>query len=107
LINKEKTEIMIIKVLPSGGSGLFTYCKCDAGFKANADGECEDVDECLADLCGPNTDCENIPGSYLCPCADGFNENTNGLCVDINECLLDPTPCDGNADCLNIFGSYL
>ncbi|CBY07539.1 unnamed protein product [Oikopleura dioica] len=85
--------------------GSYT-CTCVNGYIGN-DGECEDVDECLADLCGPNTDCENIPGSYLCPCADGFNENTNGLCVDINECLLDPTPCDGNADCLNIFGSYL
>ncbi|CAG5102437.1 Oidioi.mRNA.OKI2018_I69.chr1.g300.t1.cds [Oikopleura dioica] len=99
--------VIISQDLPTGGTGLFTYCKCADGYTTNADGKCEDVDECLLDLCGPNTDCENFPGSYLCPCADGFTENAVGICDDVDECSLDPNPCDGNADCLNTFGSYL
>ena len=34
-----------------------------------------DIDECMAsmDLCHPNANCTNTPGSYTCACNQGYS----------------------------------
>ena len=34
-----------------------------------------DIDECMAsmDLCHPNANCTNTPGSYTCACNEGYS----------------------------------
>lgn len=46
-------------------------CFCKTGFKA-VGAECEDLDECLTNPCGPAAICTNVRGSYHCECESGF-----------------------------------
>ncbi|XP_072104264.1 uncharacterized protein [Mobula birostris] len=52
---------------------------CQPGFKLEADLGCTDINECteVAQLCGPNTRCHNILGSYFCTCMQGFQPYIN------------------------------
>ncbi|XP_056424057.1 fibrillin-3-like [Hyla sarda] len=80
-------------------------CACDVGFQGNGE-DCEDVDECLEDVCKDNTTiCVNTVGSYMCICKPGFRFN-NSQCSDIDECATDNHNCHAMADCYNTFGGY-
>ena len=47
-------------------------CLCLLGFTG---AQCEDIDECLQNLCQTNADCTNSLGSFSCHCQAGFIEN--------------------------------
>ncbi|XP_075404138.1 adhesion G protein-coupled receptor E1 [Tenrec ecaudatus] len=48
--------------------------------------DCADIDECFQDqlLCGPNSVCINVPGSYNCRCMVGFRPNPESSWKDGN-----------------------
>ncbi|KAI6235670.1 Latent-transforming growth factor beta-binding protein 2 [Aphelenchoides besseyi] len=48
-------------------------CRCLAGYLANQNGLCQDIDECRvgAAACQPSARCRNVEGSYECRCPDG------------------------------------
>ncbi|XP_053321810.1 sushi domain-containing protein 1 isoform X2 [Spea bombifrons] len=59
-------------------------CYCVEGYRpmngmepfqeSNEKSFCTDVDECsVPDICGHNSRCKNIPGSYECYCAEGYS----------------------------------
>uniref|UniRef100_UPI00398E8E3E adhesion G protein-coupled receptor E3-like isoform X2 n=1 Tax=Pristiophorus japonicus TaxID=55135 RepID=UPI00398E8E3E len=85
---------------------------CALGHIKNGDGICIDEDECLADMCGPDTICDNTIGGFRCICRRGFtmlrNRQLDGqsvsFCVDEDECLSNP--CGLNAICHNTEGSF-
>ena len=54
-------------------------CSCLLGFTG---AQCEDIDECLQNLCQANADCTNSLGSFLCHCQAGFIENGRDCIVD-------------------------
>jgi len=90
-------------------------CDCDDGYTRNAEGVCEDDDECTL---GTNNCvnemvggvCKNSPGSFDCSCHVGYSgdgvEMADGGsgCTDVNEC--DENPCEVNEFCINTVGSY-
>jgi len=54
-----------------------------------------DKDECLTDMCGPNSTvngCTNSLGSYSCDCKDGY-EDKDGTCVGLSDLLRLITTC--------------
>ncbi|XP_059929195.1 adhesion G protein-coupled receptor E1-like [Gadus macrocephalus] len=94
-------------------------CICFSGYEIPpehlpVDGSygCVDIDECVRkpDICGPDSICTNLNGTYNCTCLPGFNDTnpagilgTSHSCEDINECL--EMDC-GEGDCNNIPASY-
>ncbi|KAK1785560.1 hypothetical protein P4O66_018920, partial [Electrophorus voltai] len=100
------------------------YCNCKPGYQTyprtfnftlSSSKRCRDIDECseVKDLCGPNSKCNNFPGSYFCTCKPGFKPSndkkifnaTQGVkCHDINECEYER--CGENATCHNTSGSF-
>ena len=74
-----------------------TKCQCMSGYQPNANGQiCLDINECDKNVCaGPNTACQNAPGSYSCTCVEGFASNVS---IDGANCLAIPKPVsDKNA----------
>jgi len=88
-------------------TGTYQCGDCNAGYAPDADGECVDIDECVAlsRACDPRTDCTNTAGSYTCSaCPAGLRGDAKKGCQDIDECLSNP--CDELASCTNVFGGY-
>ena len=81
-------------------------CTCNAGYEGDPLTGCVDINECRNDVCGPNGNCVNTPGSYECECIVGYTSLApKGGCVDINECVSAP-PCGPNSICSNTVGSF-
>ncbi|KAM8960530.1 LOW QUALITY PROTEIN: sushi domain-containing protein 1 [Pelodytes ibericus] len=79
-------------------------CYCEEGYRLQSGTEpfqesgdkflCTDINECaVADICGRNALCKNIPGSYECYCAEGyilqndtepFLANNTSFCIAID-----------------------
>ena len=59
-----------------------------------------DVDECISNPCGANTDCSNVVGSFRCSCKEGY-KMVNGS-NQIGAIL-----CIGKAVCSRIISMYL
>ncbi|RWS20763.1 Fibulin-1-like protein [Leptotrombidium deliense] len=83
----------------------------------NRNGVCEDIDECIEDVCPDDKLCKNTPGSFVCnedhenlvafeKCSIGyfFNKHSN-TCEDIDECQLEIDNCM-EFGCENTIGSY-
>ncbi|KAI8496318.1 hypothetical protein Bbelb_261590 [Branchiostoma belcheri] len=84
-------------------AGSYT-CKCQEGYEGDGKEACTDKDECLEDICGPNSiSCSNTIGSYNCSCQQGFFFDGTS-CADVDECLT--SPCHDFADCTNLPGNY-
>ncbi|KAK4816339.1 hypothetical protein QYF61_015653 [Mycteria americana] len=80
-------------------------CECNMGYKQDANGDCNDVDECTSNPCS-NGDCVNTPGSYYCKCHTGFQRTpTKQACIDIDECIQNGVLCK-NGRCVNTDGSF-
>jgi hypothetical protein len=88
--------------------GSFT-CSCSEGFEADTDGNCVDIDECVAetDSCTDNADCANNLGGHSCTCADGYVGGGNQNCYDIDECANGFDNCSDFATCENTEGSFI
>ncbi|XP_005795282.1 nidogen-1 [Xiphophorus maculatus] len=70
---------------PSQGNE-FT-CQCASGF--NGDGRtCYDIDECRENpqICGPNSICNNQPGTFRCECDEGYQFGIDGrTCIEVDQ----------------------
>lgn len=68
------------------GSG---FCICPKGFTLDANGHCRDIDECTEmsdfEVCGVNSECINLPGSYQCLCSPGYTGNSRQGCTKIRK----------------------
>jgi hypothetical protein len=63
--------------------------ECPLGYIPDADGKCQDVDECKFNNgeCDPNVTCTNTPGSRTCgACSADFIGDGYYGCKDPNEC---------------------
>ncbi|XP_059158121.1 uncharacterized protein LOC131942326 [Physella acuta] len=69
----------------NGSNGAECFCK--SGYKLNANGTCEDIDECKDKICSQL--CFNTNGSFICSCFNGYTLNKN----DLRSC----DACQGNA----------
>ena len=82
---------------------------CAPGY-TGFDGECTNVDECIApDFCGTGaTACTDVPGTFVCTCGPGYAAATptGAFCQNINECLAATNPCGAGA-CTDNAGSYV
>jgi hypothetical protein len=93
-------------VCDDSGSGV--TCKCLPGFKEVGANTCEDIDECLDNVCGEEQTCYNTIGAYKCECDKGYYwDNNDQTCKDFDECQI-PNLCGGAnaATCTNLGGSY-
>lgn len=81
-------------------------CVCPAGFMKDADGNCNDINECrMGDVCGGGSECTNFDGGFRCDCEAGF-ELVGDECRDIDECAEGIDTCADTATCFNDPGSY-
>ncbi|XP_030401284.1 CD97 antigen-like isoform X3 [Gopherus evgoodei] len=103
-----------------------THCTCLDGYQPHENRfftdpteTCDDINECLGPSpaeCGPNGNCNNVPGSYYCTCLDGyepssgranFTHASENSCQDIDECQgPSPADCGPHAHCTNVPRSY-
>ncbi|XP_013412332.1 signal peptide, CUB and EGF-like domain-containing protein 3 [Lingula anatina] len=83
-------------------NGTDFKCDCLPGYE-DINGTCTDIDECLTDICPPNSRCINKEGSYRCECLPGFK---GGSCTDIDECKIPSTCSNPRTQCVNTVGSY-
>uniref|UniRef100_A0A3P8XHJ0 Adhesion G protein-coupled receptor E8 n=1 Tax=Esox lucius TaxID=8010 RepID=A0A3P8XHJ0_ESOLU len=81
---------------------------------------CNNIDECVEtpNICGSNSNCTNLPGTYNCSCLEGyapsnpalaFNPSNNPCTVQseyVNECLDIHKACGYYASCTNTPGSH-
>ncbi|XP_052356709.1 adhesion G protein-coupled receptor E1-like [Oncorhynchus keta] len=98
-------------------------CQCVSGYKippkhlpTNESYGCQDINECeeTANLCGPHSNCINLPGVYNCSCLEGFVPSdpalalnpTRNPCTDVNECVEIEKVCGGFGKCTNTPGNY-
>ena len=80
---------------------------CSAGFEDQANGNCQDIDECSRNThnCNQNAECSNTPGSFTCACLAGYRGD-GVKCEEIDECAENIHACDINAACDNTPGAY-
>lgn len=81
-------------------------CMCKDGWTGNT---CdEDIPECTntPQICGPNSRCNEVQGSYQCLCNDGYQMSANLECQNINECNTTRHNCHPNAQCKDTEGHY-
>ncbi|VDK42368.1 unnamed protein product [Anisakis simplex] len=100
------------------------HCVCPRGYFENANGICEDINECngTPSPCPPTPVdlCVNTPGSFNCTCKQGFKKPSGCRspaecpCVDVDECkegiLMNNgslrSACGTAAKCSNTLGGY-
>eukprot|EP00095_Tigriopus_kingsejongensis_P012598 maker-scaffold642_size120736-snap-gene-0.27 protein:Tk12598 transcript:maker-scaffold642_size120736-snap-gene-0.27-mRNA-1 annotation:"GH13743" len=104
-----------------GESCLSSRCVCRRGYERNPAGDCVDLNECLlGNVCGVNSVCKNLPGSYDCECPSGFQGNPFTSCQSCSgsscSCLppyqdiegrcqlADCSNCEAPAKCVQITG---
>ncbi|XP_064171437.1 adhesion G protein-coupled receptor E3-like isoform X1 [Anguilla rostrata] len=103
---------------PNAECTSYGGCVCILGYEypvnvlPTPESFCYDIDECAyyPDICLPNADCINTPGSYTCICYEGFIKKimpasaASNPCEDVDECA--PNPCGARTDCYNTVGSF-
>ncbi|KAK2151436.1 hypothetical protein LSH36_363g02040 [Paralvinella palmiformis] len=96
-------------------TGQCTAVICPRGLRADREGNCIDVNECLEQpsVCRRHQKCHNTIGSYVCrnvlSCGPGFELNENGnKCEDVDECLTGTDDCNAPLmQCINRPGTYM
>ena len=62
-------------------------CLCPEGYEVNVqDGGCDDIDECLLEVCHDNSTCTNNVGSYTCECYANFTGDGNCCQPECPDC---------------------
>ncbi|XP_055957125.1 fibrillin-1-like isoform X3 [Patella vulgata] len=79
-------------------------CDCQDGYTKDANGNCEDIDECVDLPCPQFETCSNTAGNYTCTCPRDSFYTVNETCTDINECDTNKGGCQQN--CTNLDGSF-
>ena len=83
--------------------------ECKVGFLPDADGKCQDVDECKVNNgeCDPSVMCTNTPGSRTCgACGVDFTGDGYYGCKDPNDCAAGGcAPVDTRAPAIKTSGS--
>ncbi|XP_040187550.1 matrilin-4 isoform X2 [Rana temporaria] len=82
------------------------YCKCNPGYKLNADGKtCSIIDMCAQGDHGCEHLCVSSPGSYTCACREGYRlNNDKKTCSPIDLCARGNHGCEQL--CVSSPGSY-
>ncbi|XP_051937233.1 EGF-containing fibulin-like extracellular matrix protein 1 isoform X1 [Hippocampus zosterae] len=95
------SQSQLLRLFPGG---VAHTVRCSAGFMADNQNICRDIDECATGrhTCGPEQTCFNTRGSFSCQCPAGYQRNRN-QCVDRDECALS-NYCMHT--CVNTQGSY-
>ncbi|XP_078674658.1 E-selectin-like [Branchiostoma floridae x Branchiostoma belcheri] len=80
-------------------------CHADRTWSARAP-TCTDINECVVSpwICGRNSACVNLDGSFDCKCLSGYEMGPGG-CQDIDECSSKLT-CAEDTFCVNDPGTY-
>ncbi|XP_019633573.1 PREDICTED: E-selectin-like [Branchiostoma belcheri] len=80
-------------------------CHADRTWSARAP-TCTDINECVVSpwICGRNSACVNLDGSFDCKCLAGYEMGPGG-CQDIDECSSKVT-CSEDTFCVNDPGTY-
>ncbi|XP_027697430.1 nidogen-2 isoform X2 [Vombatus ursinus] len=81
------------------GTGLAYSCECATGYQGDGR-NCFDINECAtgSHLCGHNSVCVNLPGSYRCECQSGYEfAEDKHTCISI---VPPSNPCEeGSHNC--------
>lgn len=105
-----RTDVCVGGICTDLSNGQYK-CECRSGYVLKNDA-CIDVDECkTSDSCSAvdNSECRNIPGSFLCACSLGFEEqikDTGRVCSSIDQCARNKYLCGANARCISLSGGY-
>uniref|UniRef100_A0A0N5B336 Kunitz/Bovine pancreatic trypsin inhibitor domain protein n=1 Tax=Strongyloides papillosus TaxID=174720 RepID=A0A0N5B336_STREA len=81
-------------------------CACKAGYVGDGKKECtfvglgKSTDDCSK--CSEFATCSQ----GVCQCNKGY-QGDGFICKDVNECYGTPYPCDRNAECRNVNGSFI
>ncbi|MCC6624511.1 MAG: hypothetical protein IT385_24905 [Deltaproteobacteria bacterium] len=81
-------------------------CACAAGYEAQLDGTCTDIDGCASDPCDPNATCSDdaAPATgATCTCNEGY-EGDGVVCDQADDCA--PNPCQNGGTCTDGVGDY-
>ncbi|KAK6180960.1 hypothetical protein SNE40_008919 [Patella caerulea] len=78
-------------------------CDCQDGYMKDANGNCQDKDECVDLPCALHEVCTNTIGNYTCTCPQGFTVVAQ-VCTDNNECGVNNGGCQQN--CVNQNGTF-
>lgn len=87
-----------VKCTPENTYPFYKCAECPTGTTGNGTA-CNDIDECLTTVCGVNSDCTNIIGSFRCTCINGY-EWSAGKCTKMEGMCLFNEDCDRNAECM-------
>ncbi|XP_066157952.1 fibulin-1-like [Euwallacea fornicatus] len=85
--------------------------KCLPGYRMDANGHCEDIDECENNPCPRGSKCLNFNGRFQCStplhCKIGYEMNETGdQCIDVDECTKGNHNCNKSQICKNGQGYY-
>lgn len=102
-------DVISTVVLDAAPQDMAVDGVCKPGFIPDADGKCQDVDECKVNNgeCDPNTVCTNTVGSRTCgACGVDFTGDGYYGCKDPNDCAAGGcAPVDTRAPWIKTSGS--
>ncbi|XP_062914458.1 stabilin-2 isoform X2 [Mobula hypostoma] len=72
-------------------------CDCLPGYEKMGNGQCEPINPCLQNACGPNSVCIYVgPNSFTCRCQEGY-QGDGQICLPINPCQKNFGNCPTNS----------
>ncbi|XP_036391001.1 EGF-containing fibulin-like extracellular matrix protein 1 [Megalops cyprinoides] len=94
-----------VQVLSTSNVNRNPAVRCAAGFAADEQNYCRDVNECeVQNPC--QQQCYNIMGSFICQCEQGYELAPDSVsCQDIDECSYSSYMCQ--YQCVNQPGGYI
>lgn len=84
-------------------AGGISYCACPHGFRPDANGICQDINECLENrhMCSYGAECVNQPGAHQCVCPLGTSGDPyHGVCSPNQVRCVADNDCLANEKCV-------
>lgn len=84
-------------------AGGVSYCACPHGYRPDANGHCQDINECLESrhMCSYGAECINQPGSHQCVCPLGTSGDPyHGVCSPNQVRCVADNDCLANEKCV-------